>query len=323
MKTIARALLSALALLASHGLTQADPPTELAPLTLPAAARSCDLVHAPPPPEGALPSRLIIGYRADAAPFSYLPDAEDDAGPVGEPRGYSVDLCRAVAGALVGPDNLSFVEVTATGRFADLAEGRVDLLCDSSTLTLRRAACFDHTLMTFPSGPALATLPQAAMSAPVTRVGVLAAPSSTRAIAETEATRQAIAQALNVSVESLELVEKPSYGALFGGLAPPAIEPDSPSPATPPVRLDAIFADREILLAYARDQGPLTVSAGFVGYEPYTIYLRPNRLLRHQLDSLLTELFKSPRIHALLNANFPLVSETVGQLITLQRIPAH
>jgi ABC-type amino acid transport substrate-binding protein len=287
------------------------------PLEVPASARQCDLVDPPPPMASAMPERLIIGYRADAAPFSYR-NADDDV------LGYSVGLCTAVAAALVGEENIGFAEVTASGRFTALAAGKVDLLCDSSTLTLRRAACFDHTLLTFPSGPALATRPGAKITTSTAKVGVLAPPSSTAAIAESPGTLQDIATALGVA--DVTLVPKTSYAALFDGLRPRAAAASADSGEagkTPAAELDAVFADREILLERARGDQPLVVSEGYIGYEPYTIYLRPNRVLRQQANAVLTEVFKSPRIHVLLNEHFPRLSESVGQLIKLQRIPAH
>jgi len=79
-----------------------------------------------------------IGYRTDAPPFSY-----DSA--IGEPAGYIVDLCREVAAAAkqeLGVKDLKveYVTVTAEDRFEAVKSGRVDLLCEATTVTLARRA---------------------------------------------------------------------------------------------------------------------------------------------------------------------------------------
>ena len=75
-----------------------------------------------------------IGYRTDAQPYSYSTDA-------GLPAGYIVDICRAVAAAVQKqverPDlRIEYVAVTAENRFDAVHDGRVDVLCDPSTMTL-------------------------------------------------------------------------------------------------------------------------------------------------------------------------------------------
>lgn len=281
-----------------------------------AATWPCRLLSAPISAEEGIPRPLTIGYRADAKPFSYTDD--------GRPAGYTVALCREIAQALVGEDNIRFRETTALSRFDDLAAKRIDLLCDSSTLTLQRAACFDHTLLTFPSGPALAELPvlpgRPRTEGPV-RVGVLSRPSSTANRAHLRGIRRAIARELRV--EEVEMVEMDSYTALFEAMTEATGRPpQSPSAADPVEPVQALFADREILLAHAeRTPGVLIVRDAYFSYEPYTIYLRPNRELRVRADAALTAVFSSPVIHRLLNESFTALADTVGQLIKLQRIP--
>src|SRR5215208_5529523 len=79
---------------------------------------------------------LRIGYRDDAEPFSYR-------NVQGQAAGYSVDLCRAVA------------QVAATDRFAAVADGKVDLLCEATTVTLDRRSELDFSLLTFATGATL------------------------------------------------------------------------------------------------------------------------------------------------------------------------
>src|SRR5882724_1854530 len=91
-----------------------------------------------------------IGYRTDAPPFSYN-------SPIGEPAGYIVDLCREVAAAAkqeLGLKDLKvdYVTVTAEDRFDAVKSGRIDLLCEATSVTLARRRLVDFSLMTFIDG---------------------------------------------------------------------------------------------------------------------------------------------------------------------------
>ena len=66
--------------------------------------------------------KLKIGYRTDAPPFSYKNE-------IGEPTGYTVNLCRAVA-AIVGRRlkrsiSITYVPVTAKNRLEAVRDRRV------------------------------------------------------------------------------------------------------------------------------------------------------------------------------------------------------
>ena len=79
---------------------------------------------------------IRIGVRQDARPFSYRND-------LGEPAGYTVELCRAIAARLKAANDLpelkvEYVTVTAEDRFEAVKEGRIDLLCGATTITLSR-----------------------------------------------------------------------------------------------------------------------------------------------------------------------------------------
>src|SRR6187401_2838811 len=86
-----------------------------------------------------------IGYRADAKPYSY----QDEQG---QPAGYIVDLCLEIAAAL-GP-NISpqYVRVPADQRFEAVRDGRVDILCDPSSVTMLRREMVDFSLPTYLDG---------------------------------------------------------------------------------------------------------------------------------------------------------------------------
>lgn len=96
--------------------------------------------------------RFVVGVRSDAAPFARI-------GTDGEPAGFSVELCRKVAGAVadaVGrPIEVEVRYVSAADRFTRLAAGEVDLLCGPDTITLGRRAEIDFSIPTFVSGASL------------------------------------------------------------------------------------------------------------------------------------------------------------------------
>lgn len=271
----------------------------------------CGPAVSPEAPRALADGPLILGYRADAAPFSSV-------GPNGAPAGYTVGLCHEIAERVAGGGGWEFSEVTAENRFAALASGAIDLLCDSSTLTLERGACFGHTLLVFPSGPSLAVVGQATRSlAPrkAKRLGVLADSSTRQRLLDPAETR-VVAAALGIAEAELEVVAYPSYAEMFEAI--------SPSQNASPT-LDAVFADREILLAEARrqDRPPFTVRDEYLGYEPYTIFMRhDDPEFRLAVDAAMVEIFNSQTIHRLLNENFASrLATSVGQLVVLQRLP--
>ena len=107
----------------------------------PAAAATLDQVKAS--------GKLLLGYRADARPFSY-----DESGKA---AGYTVALCEKVADDLKTGLGLSaltveWVPVTPEDRFQALESGKVDILCGADTVTLDRRKAVSFSIPIFPSG---------------------------------------------------------------------------------------------------------------------------------------------------------------------------
>ncbi len=99
---------------------------------------------------------FVIGFRADASPLSYL-NAD------GQPSGYSVDLCRRIAAAVdahFDDKNIETVyrRIDADDRIAAVVEGRIDIECGSTTITLSRQEQVDFTLPTFVTGGSVLSL---------------------------------------------------------------------------------------------------------------------------------------------------------------------
>ncbi len=99
---------------------------------------------------------FVIGYRADASPLSYV-NAD------GKPSGYSVDLCKRIAAAVnshFGDRKIEtkFLRIDADDRIAAVVEGRIDIECGSTTITLSRQEKVDFTLPTFVTGGSVLSL---------------------------------------------------------------------------------------------------------------------------------------------------------------------
>lgn len=99
---------------------------------------------------------FVIGYRSDASPLSY-----EDAN--GKPAGYSVDLCRRIAAAVDAhfadkSIQTRFVSIPADERISSVVDGKIDIECGSTTITLSRQEQVDFTLPTFVTGGSILSL---------------------------------------------------------------------------------------------------------------------------------------------------------------------
>src|SRR5262249_61132942 len=89
---------------------------------------------------------IVIGYLKDAFPMSFEGDKGAD--------GYSVELCRRIAdeaGKAVGVDKLDikYVAMTIDNKVDQVASGKVDIDCSTTTVTLSRMAKVDFTSLVF------------------------------------------------------------------------------------------------------------------------------------------------------------------------------
>ena len=136
-----------------------------------AAARAedlggADLTAPPQTPADALPSVLTgtlaklrgsgvvtLGYRDSAFPFSYVREAK--------PLGYSIDLCLGVVAELARelqtPLQPVYAVVSASDRFEQVAAGKVDLECGSTTENLERRKLAAFSPLIFVAGVKLMT----------------------------------------------------------------------------------------------------------------------------------------------------------------------
>jgi ABC-type amino acid transport substrate-binding protein len=93
---------------------------------------------------------ITFGYRDNAVPFSY----KDREGRV---RGYSVELCMRVAGAIqkelgLAELRIEWLPVEASSRLDYVTSGKVDAVCGTTTITLSRMRLVDFSLPFFVDG---------------------------------------------------------------------------------------------------------------------------------------------------------------------------
>ena len=98
-------------------------------------ANALDVAHAGPTADGVLKKGFVqCGVNTGLAGFAQ-PDSK------GEWRGIDVDLCRAVAAALLGDARKNrYTPLTAQQRFTALQSGEVDILSRNTTWTFARDA---------------------------------------------------------------------------------------------------------------------------------------------------------------------------------------
>ena len=246
---------------------------------------------------------LTLGIRDDAAPFSSIDQN-------GKAAGYSISLCDAIADFVretldMNGLAIEFVTVSTDDRFDALADGRIDLLCGATTLTLGRREVVDFSLPTFATGSSV--LYRAGGPASFTelvgqKVGVRGGTT----------TDDGLKRALGEAGIEAEVVPVDSHEA---GLA--ALEQGD---------IAAYFADRAILVMLARQsQSPelLVISRRFFSFEPYALAMRRgDSAFRLMVDRALVRIYSGPAISNIYQAHFgkAKMSDLLRALYTLQRL---
>jgi ABC-type amino acid transport substrate-binding protein len=228
---------------------------------------------------------LRIGYREDAAPHSYK-------NAIGQPAGYSVALCQAVAtdvAAEVGRAELAveYVLVNTEDRFKALQDGRIDLLCSADTATLARRALIDFSIPTFIDGAGVllrADGPDDFAKLAGQKLGVRAATTTEEALRNT-LKRQGMAATI-IPVDNHE-----------DGLA-----------KVQSGEITAYFADQAILIFLAmRSEAPEKLKVGERQFtlEPYALGLqRGDDDFRLAVDTSLSRLYRSGEIERIFKNSF-------------------
>lgn len=299
-----------------------------APRALAALASLFALVAAVPPVSaGAALDRikgagkLTLGYRTDARPFSYRDES-------GKAAGYSFALCQRIAEQLKAELGLSalaveWVPVAAEGRFHDVQQGRVDLLCGADTETLARRKEVSFSIAIFPGG--IGAMLRA--DAPAGLRDILAGRQPTRPL-----WRGSPAEILNQRIFSV-VKGTTSESWLAGRLGTFRIT----ATVSPVDRYDAgvgriidrssdvFFGDRAILLDAARrspSAHDLIVLDRYFTYEPIALVLaRDDDDLRLVVDLALSRLFRSSEFRGLYANWFGQPNEEALTFFRLSALP--
>jgi ABC-type amino acid transport substrate-binding protein len=241
-----------------------------------------------------------IGYRADARPYSYQ-DAQ------GHPAGYIVDLCKEVAAALGPGVRSEFVLVHAGERFESVRDGKVDILCDPSSVTIARREIVDFSLPTFLDGAGVLSR----VSEPVQRfedlagkrVGVLIGTTTEHML------RDSIAK-LGLKTDIVAVRDHRNGMELVMD-----------------AKLDAYVADRGILAAMLRQGGRpgFELSKQYFSYETYALALpRNDSAFRLLVDKTLAQLYRTGKIKAILAKTFGTgpMDDMLNAMFVINALPA-
>jgi len=200
---------------------------------------------------------MIIGYRADAAPFSSL-------GPDRKPQGYAIDLCVRIADAVKAQLNLPklqirYTPVTAEDRISKLRSGAIDIECGTTTRTISRQAQVDFTLFTFLSGTDLLVPANSSIHGPADLA------NKRIAIQPGTTTETVLKQLFSLRLIPITVVP---VGSGADGLA--ALENGE---------ADAYASDEALLIglaAGAKNPQGLRLGGTLYSYEPYAFMVRQN-----------------------------------------------
>ena len=220
---------------------------------------------------------IRIAYREDAPPFSYK-------NKIGEPAGFMVDLCRAVAKKLTRQlqmPNLSvlYVPVTAASRFAAIEQNKADLLCEPTSATLARRQQVDFSIPTYLDGASLmirADGPRDLQAMAGRKIGVL----------DNTTTEQMLRRTLKDAGVTADVILTKTHAE---GLA---LLDDG--------TIAAYFADRDILTSLINDsKAPekLAVADNYLTVEPYALALpHGDEDFRLAVDRALSHIYRSGEI---------------------------
>ncbi|HSD40597.1 MAG TPA: amino acid ABC transporter substrate-binding protein [Burkholderiales bacterium] len=219
---------------------------------------------------------IVIGFREYTVPFSFVGDDK-------QPAGYTVDVCKAVAASIQEQLKLSalpirWVAVTAESRFAAVSQGRVDLECGSSTMTLSRFAVVDFSAPIFVEGGSVLVRADST----VKRLGDLSGKKI--AVGAGTTAEKALPAAFKTLLISAEIVVVKNAEA--------ALE------ALDAGKVDGYANDRILLVGSVvkgRDAKKYRITEDDYSYEPYGLAMRRNdTAFRTAVNRGLAQLYRGP-----------------------------
>ena len=215
---------------------------------------------------------IRIAHRTDAVPFSYS--------SVDGPAGYTIDVCKLVVASLerqlrVQNIKIEWVPVTTQTRFNVIAEGKADLECGSSTVTLGRMKLVDFSNYVFVESMGLAVRRDAGINSVTDvrgkKIAVIAGTSNEKAIT-----------LLNQQMQ-------------LNAIVVPAKDRDEAVAAMDNKQVDAFAWDKLLLIgARYKDRENILLLPDDLSIEPYAIALpRGDWELRLAVNTALGEIFRT------------------------------
>ena len=264
--------------------------------------------------------KLTLGYRTDAAPFSYQDSAKKAVG-------YTVTLCQKIVDKMkaelgLASLNVDWVPVTLGDRFKDLQQGKVDMLCGADSATLSRMKDVAFSIPIFPGGigamlradgdQQLRTILEDAppLEHPVWR----GAPARTfiskktfSVVKGTTAESWLTGRLKEIEIEA-EVVPVSSYEEGIQRV----LNQSS----------DVLFGDRAVLMEAAKRSSSETVVDRLFTYEPIAIGIRRgDEDLRLLVDRSLSQLFRSAEMSKLYTTWFGKASVVTALFYQLTALP--
>ena len=250
---------------------------------------------------------IVFGYRTASPPFSFVDQS-------GKAVGYSIDLCKRIAAAVkdelgLNGIKIDYVPVTAENRFSMVRQGKVDIVCGSTTNTLKRRERVAFTLLTFITGAEMLVRTGSGIDRlkdlKGKKVGVVKGTTT-----ETGLTKALKQQFINAQVVIVK-------------------DHDEGLKALEDSKIDAYTTDRIILIGLARgarDPSKLMLTNHLYSFEPYALVVRRDdpdfRLIA---DRTLASLYRSRRIVEIYRKWFGKIgraTDLLKALYILQGIPA-
>ena len=240
---------------------------------------------------------INLGYVQFAPPFSLL-------GPDKVPAGYSIDLCKHIVTVLQkqlsATLKTNWVELTPENRINMVEQGKVDLECSTSTMTLSRLDRVDFSLFTFVDGATFLTLAKS-------NLGTTNLSGKRIAVITGTTTEKALARYLKE--EAVKAVTVPVKDHTEGRTA---LESG---------KVDALAGDQGILVGLAvttPDPKRFALAERLISYEPYAFMMRRNDpAFRNAVNRALAGLYRSGEINTIFTRWFGLLGKPSDALKTM------
>jgi polar amino acid transport system substrate-binding protein/glutamate/aspartate transport system substrate-binding protein len=228
---------------------------------------------------------LRLAYREEAKPFAYKT-------PAGQPAGFMIDLCQAVAKhmgqQLKIPDlKVAYVPITTANRLDSITQNKADLICDSLTQTLERREVVDFSVPVFIDGTTFAIRndgPQDLKLLAGKKVGVVGGTLTD------EVTRRSLAS-VNIKADIV-----------------PFKDFDDAMAALEKGEIAAYFAGRAMLASMIQGNpsaSRILLAGNYLTYEPFALAMRRGDFeFRIAVDRALSQIFKSGEIGTIFSKSF-------------------